>query len=135
MPGARYGSPGCIIDAGRSFLLWSDLSPFAFVQGCGEAMARALYERLVSDGMDPTKAAEAVAFRKWAPETLARIMEDCARPQNFAAGLRIKTGSPEGRNFWTARQSGQLTGAWGAALPPLTPYVGGDGKVYLREDK
>lgn len=101
---------------------WPDLSPF--VQGYGQAMAQALYERLVAEGMDPAAAQEAVAFRNWAPKTLARIMEDCGR------FLALHEKAPDGGRFWRARQKGLFAHE---AFPPQTPYVGDDGKVYLRE--
>ena len=66
------------------------------------------------------------AFSDLAPETLARIVEDCATRM----AERPRLGSEkDGEHFWRARQRG----TWEATFPPLTVYLGDDGKVYLRE--
>jgi hypothetical protein len=65
-----------------------------------------------------------------APETLARIMADCAKVSRLPE-WKITRQSPDvgaGKWFWRERQQGDL-----ADFPPLTPYLGDDGRVYLRE--
>lgn len=107
---------------------WSDLYPFT--QGYTEAAARAFWLWLLcgSGGHSEAHAAEIVAFRNWAPETLAAILRDCAAAQE--AGWRSVSGDDAfslGKAFWTTRQLSRAD-----AFPPLTPYLGDDGKVYLR---
>lgn len=67
-----------------------------------------------------------LAFHHLAPETLTRIMEDCeaARRQPYPGGPYTR-----GDWFWDDRQAGRLA----RTFPPLAPYLGDDGKVYLRE--
>jgi hypothetical protein len=63
-------------------------------------------------------------FSDLAPETLARILEDCARYQRDC-GLSGFGGS----QLWAARQGGHLP----TSYPPLTVSLGNDRRVYLRE--
>lgn len=76
-------------------------------------------------------------FSDLAPETLAVILRDCAafRVENFTW-----TNAKAGRTFWDLRQEGfperyflSAARRTSEAFPPLTPYLGDDGKVYLRE--
>jgi|SRR6185312_6992959 len=91
-----------------------DLSPF--VQGYVEAMLTDV--DLVGQWLDTVDKFRAPAFSDLAPETLARIMEDCERVSHYLRG----------GEFWKWRQAGKLFD-----FPPLTPYLGDDGKVYLRD--
>lgn len=68
-------------------------------------------------------------FSDLAPETLARIVQDCSDFQNFTAGLGFKTGAVEGKRFWNGRQTGLPPGPWGTAFPPLTVTLADDGRV------
>lgn len=104
----------------RQNTLWSDLSPF--MQGYVEAMLTdpTIGHRIYGLGH---------AFRYFAPETLARIIEDC---ETWVL-LGYKPFDPDrsdfdqGRDFYSERQAGQ----W-VDFPPQTPYLGEDGKVYLK---
>lgn len=110
---------------------WDDLTLFA--QGYVEA--------LFSDGVSLTNGAMIprvpLGFSDIAPETLARIMKDCER----ALTTQLWGNSAvDGRLFWSERTEELFSGFWGGQqtllcedlFPPLTPYLGGDGKVYLR---
>lgn len=113
---------------GEQGLAWSDLSPFA--QGYVEAMLAEAGEDLADERMAQNPRDDArlsVGFSDLAPETLARIMEDCEAMKR-APGLAEE---PRGGDFfWHWRQEGKLTIN---GFPPLTPHLGDDGKVYLRE--
>lgn len=102
--------------------LWPDLSPFE--QGYGGKMARALYHQLVADKIYPDEAHHIVAFRNWAPETLAAIRNDCAkfRPARFPEKLQAHYGAC----FWGDRQRGLEPG-----FPVLTATLSEDGRVRL----
>lgn len=69
-------------------------------------------------------------FSDLAPETLARIMEDCAADQraglklNIAGNTEDRTSFKAGAEFWWERQSGNLFDA-----RPLTVILCDDGKV------
>jgi len=102
---------------------WSDLSPF--VQGYVEAM----FARLAaSEGLTESNP-RPFGFSDLAPETLARIVEDCGRRVD---GWPPHVGDAEwrslGARFWTQRSTPSRYQHW----VPLTPYLGDDGKVYLR---
>jgi len=103
--------------------IWSDLSPFT--QGYVEAMFEELW-RTAGSGL--AHQINVSRFRHLAPETLARIMEDCA----WFMALDRRPGwlltNENGHAFWHARQGIQVLGGWVA----ITPYLGDDGKVYLR---
>jgi hypothetical protein len=104
---------------------FSDLSPF--VQGYVEAMAQTLGEHCAAQDDNCY-----LRFSDLAPETLARIMEDCERGVKMSNGLHpiYRKNKAGGAAFWTDRQRGR----WALTnLRPLTPYLGDDGKVRLRE--
>jgi hypothetical protein len=106
---------------------WSDLSPF--VQGYVEAMMQAANE-VVWPGIPQFRNAMGGAldlkFSDLAPENLARIMEDCER---FAKEFGEWPGKEHGYGWWIGRQRG----SYSPQFPPLTVYLGDDGKVYLRD--
>ena len=105
------------------FRRWSDLSPF--VQGYVEAM----FGQPIALGHGDRAHANwiKVGFSDLAPETLARIMEDCERAPDFECGPAIDA-DQIGNLFWRERQIDRLIN-----FPPLTPYLGDDGKVRLSE--
>lgn len=117
---------------------WSDLNPFT--QGYVEAVMRSLwdeYENIrrslsqpyvvgTNDQLARLQAKKAtIAYYNIAPETLARIMEDCAA--RLRGGLEPNTLNA-GHLFWGGRKNGRS-----ANFPPLTPYLADDGKVRFRE--
>lgn len=86
---------------------WSDLNPFT--QGYTDKVLRKI----------------GAPFHMLAPETLTQIMNDCG---SFQSTLCPDKSADMGRCFWQTRQNN----FW-ESFPPLTPYLGEDGKVYLRE--
>lgn len=106
---------------------WSDLTPFA--QGYFTEQARTLWESLDADIREAMeRGGFSLAFTDWAPETLAAILKDCEyRGPGISPGLaQTREG---GAYFWERRN----TPPGLRAFPPLTPYLGDDGCVYLRE--
>ena len=102
---------------------WTMLSPF--VQGYVEAQAEELAKWFMAEcGLNSL----ILRFVNWAPETLARIIEDCEALDTRTDGPRS---AQQGRDFWTTRQTGDAT--WSCRFPPLTVYLSDDGKVCLRE--
>lgn len=95
---------------------WDRLSPFA--QGYVEALLRGLYENY-----EQQVAAYRFRFDNLAPETLARIIEDCATLERRAAYM-VPTDAEQGAITWASRQRGDI-----ADFPPLTLSLGDDGKV------
>jgi len=132
---------------------WPDLDDFT--QGYVEALFRTS-QMLVRGCRIPM---DAYGFSDLAPETLALILKDCAAYQAHRAfdPLRdlpgvsgVESLRNAGREFWHVRSGqedychGFKPGDWpdfsaeplnaaARAFPPLTPYLGDDGKVYLRE--
>jgi hypothetical protein len=112
---------------------WSDLSPF--VQGYVEAMfadqTEVWFDRpSLSSG---TGVIRYVGFSDLAPETLALILLDCEawlreRDDWYGAVRHNWRTAEKGEDFWGSRNGGAWTN-----FPPLTPYLGDDGKVYLQE--
>lgn len=106
---------------------WPDLDPFT--QGYIEA--------LFADGISirgygglmaclaPNK--KPCGFSDLAPETLAAILKDFAAWHYGQFRLPGVNTSAMGRSVWAQRQRGELQ-----RFPPLTAYLGGDSKVYLR---
>lgn len=104
--------------------VWSDLS--SFEQGyVREMLTYAICEMedtpLVKDGLGW----KYPGFSDLAPETLARIREDCAayRQRLLPSDLNH---ARYGEGFWIDRQRA------GSHFPPLTLYLGDDGKVRFR---
>ena len=126
---------------------WTDLDPFT--QGYIEALFFTSEDDLgmAANGHlnDP------VGFSDLAPETLARIIADCAKFQDGRAWADTLEGHPDadeehaGRDFWYTRQGhgcGFWDGDWpepyatalteaAEAFPSQDVYLGDDGKVYL----
>lgn len=108
--------------------IWPDLSPF--VQGYTRRGMEELNERLFkSDGYTE---ADFIGYLHLAPETLVRIMEDCAAVQEIIDSYpgRPDLQQAQGRDFWTARQNGK----WSVLnrivrFPPLTLSLGDDGNA------
>lgn len=119
-----------INNAALACVRWSDLDPFT--QGYVEKVLWA-----AGGQISPTRLY--LGFSDLAPETLARIVEDCARFRSYGEHEGFKccddTGE-HGRQFWEKRN----WRPWPAhaavyerdGFPPLTAYLGDDGKVYLR---
>lgn len=101
-----------------------------FAQGYGRAMAQALYESLIAEGMSEADALAAVAFRNWHPSTLALMLQDCeAQVKGFAFVGIPDPGADVGREFWRMRQ----LACAGPCYPPLTLSLNDEGRVCLRE--
>jgi hypothetical protein len=98
---------------------WSDLSPFA--QGYVEAMARVRAAEIA-------EVRPLFAFSDLAPETLALILRDCESARLILG--RRDSSTDAGKWLWITRNSNPHMTTSG--FPPLTPYLGDDGKVYLR---
>lgn len=112
---------------------WENLDPFT--QGYTEALFTSLIlegDRLAclpnANGHGHTIG---LGFGDISPETLAMILKDCERMQ---ARLQIDQNHAAGGAAWTLRQSRWKS--WGSLprdlFPPLTPYLGDDGKVRFK---
>lgn len=99
-----------------SAIYWDDLSPFA--QGYVEGICQSFPCYNAKTGEH-----EAWPFRRLAPETLARIIEDCAKLQLWDPDT-----IEAGRLLWEKRQAG----LYPQTFPPLTVFLGDDGKVRLK---
>ena len=113
--------PGCVTERPR---VWPDLSPF--VQGYVEALFAGWKNEGKTFEAFKTRGYRPLGFRDLAPETLARITEDCE-----LFGSDGFNEAAYGRAFWADRHLGGFP--WSTDFPPQTPYLGDDGKVYLRE--
>ena len=108
---------------------WPDLDPFT--QGYVEALLSAASVKVGGSRLDIP-----FGFRHLAPETLATMMKDCARatthapPRWHVPAWAGKT-AEEGRKFYRDRQRGDFIVR--GLFPPLTLYLGDDGRVYQRE--
>jgi len=100
---------------------WRSLD--AFTQGYVEALLRSMGLQYFGSG-ESDDTPRFVGFSDLAPETLATIIRDCAE----------YTAAPDDRTlgswFWHNRQQGII-----GPRPPLTPTVGSDGLIYLKETK
>ncbi len=99
---------------------WSDLP--AFTQGYVEALLRGAENA----GLCVSRYAGMTALRRakftdLAPETLARIMADCERWQD-GKDKSERTPKQRGAAMWAA-----------CSNAGLTPYLGDDGRVYLKD--
>lgn len=111
--------PGC---KGKTY--WTDLDPFT--QGYVEALFAGAARW--TEGRCLTTLQEWAGFSDLAPEALAMILLDCERW--LARYPKTKRAREKGANAWRYRQE-QLVKR--PDFPPLTPTLGDDGKVYLRE--
>lgn len=111
---------------GGRAMRWPDLSPFE--QGYVEALLRSFHE---ATGSTPITEC---SFSDLDPSALALILRDCT---NYGNGYSTNASWCErpnaGGDFWRQRQSGIYGEDRGNAFPPLTPYLGDDGKVCLKE--
>lgn len=109
-----------------SYLRWENLSPFC--QGYVEAMLSGVRVH----GVGEYASSRSARFSDLAPETLARIMEDCAKGVELSIaplGRQYNDNASGGACLYEDRQSGRLTGI---SFPPLTVYLGDEGKIYFR---
>jgi hypothetical protein len=110
--------------------MWRNLSPFA--QGYIEALFASIDRDFMGEPrFEVTAKPEGVGklflnvgFSDLSPETLAAILRDCEIAENEWSFLPGRDGGVE---LWKGRQQGAYI-AWSI----LTPYLGDDGKVYLR---
>lgn len=111
---------------------WPDLSPFAqgYVEALFAASWSSLFEQFVAKNMSEAADHEdrvCPEFTDLAPETLARIMADCERVQkNPEWWPDAADPHDEGATFYHQRQIPHVD-----AFPPLTPYLGDNGLIYL----
>jgi hypothetical protein len=108
---------------GFKIVTWEGLSPFE--QGKTEALMADV--QLQGSSRIPHFP---LAFSDLAPETLARIREDCKAADHLRPGVSADGDRSAGRVFWELRQDGALDRS-----PPSTPYLGDDGKVYLKDPR
>ena len=99
---------------------WSDLSPFT--QGYVEAMLSGP----VMGRFAPLN--RQFGFSDLSPEALAATIRDCEAMCEWDRLARTRF-PKSGAIRWGERQRGLDA----PRFPPLTPYLGDDGKVYLRE--
>jgi hypothetical protein len=127
--------PSDVKSTPKDYLRWPDLSPFE--QGYVEAMFAEVhhnYHWATGDFGAPDDYSAGPAFRHLAPETLARIRKDCAAIGPYSASKFYADSQRQGAHFWFDRNHVAEHGEhYFAKLPPLAPYLGNDGKVYLRE--
>jgi len=105
-------------------IYWSDLDPFT------QGYVVALFADLAAKRIEALGGVFGPAFRYYvpakfsdlAPETLARIVADCARAASEPRSPLL------GRRFWEQRQRAML-----ADFPPMTPTLGDDLKVRFGE--
>jgi hypothetical protein len=114
--------------------IWSDLDPFT--QGYIEALfASEQAELWEGAGYKPARPDDPRVNEQWgfpdlAPETLARIVEDCAKWRREWSPSGELTKAQQGDYLWRLRQADKGSRAIG--FPPLTAYLGDDGKVHLK---
>lgn len=134
MTGAALDTSGVIVMHSPAFayVTWPDLAPF--VQGYIEAMLEGGALRMT---VARYRSGDTFCgFSDLAPETLARIIGDCERVEAVFPGASLT--AEDGRRILGHRMAGfpgplATDDALRAALPPLTPYLGEDGLIYLRE--
>lgn len=105
---------------------WSDLD--LFTQGYVEAFLGGLFEDCDAIEAGPGVVRYA-GFSDLAPSTLAAILKDCERVLEPEAHRHCRAMIGAGAGFWEGRQLGN----WAPQFLPLTPSLGDDGLVYLRE--
>lgn len=110
-----------ISETSMEAIRWADLD--AFTQGYVEALfAGGIVDITAEDIRNGT-----YRFSDLAPETLAAILKDCAA--FIAAWPDFTPDHSSGGAFWRVRQLGSDLRV--KSFPPLTSYLGDDGKVYL----
>lgn len=117
------------------YMHWPDLDPFTqgYIEALFDELGSALHKRAAEKFYTLNWNAR---FSDLAGETVQRIIEDCER---FAPKLHIPADAQAGSWFWEWRQEGWLSATPDAraemirGFPRLTPYLGDDGMVYLRE--
>lgn len=116
-------SCGICRGSGLTKVTWSSLTPF--VQGNITALieSQSVGGNHIGCLQTPYGEIHRLAYSDLAPETLARIMEDCAA---LAEGRNLSVS--DGIRFWHARQHGLRV-----AFPPLTVIFCDDGKVRFAE--
>ncbi len=110
---------------------WEDLTPFT------QGAVRAAIAGIPGPFVGIWTPDRGPGFSDLAPETLARIMEDCERAK---ATLDSYPGRPDleerqGREFWASRQT-EGPHHWANAVvryPHVTLYLADDGMIYLKE--
>lgn len=103
--------------------LWSDLTPFQ--QGYVRAAFASF--RMGDIGHWPDAEARKIGFRHLHPSTLAAMLKDC---EEWVARCGPEMGAGHGRDFWEDRNV-----ARSIRFPPVTLYLGDDGRVIQREAK
>lgn len=120
-----------------SAIYWTDLTPFE--QGYVEALFASLRERwltIASERQQDAWNLHYPAFSDVAPETLAAIRKDCAALHYVIIGCVMGGDVARGRVAWEWRQRPEghpksPNMALHHRFPPLTVYLGDDGKVRL----
>jgi len=127
-----YAIPGfqSVNGSATTHAAWSDLDPFT--QGYVEAALQGDARHETPGAVSFHRPVKGWAFSDLAPETLARIVEDCSKFRSLEVGPYRQNTTLCGRAFWELRGSTVRVVAT-TAFPPLTAYLGDDGKVYLRE--
>ena len=121
--GAVNAYPEIMGDLG---LQWPDLP--AFTQGYVSALFASIpneartFEAFKARGYKPA------GFAHLAPETLATIIEDCARIRSLLATSNTMTGA----QFWANCQISGYTGSALFDFPPLQVCLSDDGKVRFK---
>lgn len=122
-----------------STIRWLDLDPFT--QGYVEALFAGVWGATSINPHTRKCTQQPLRFSDLAPETLAAILKDCAEVQATMANLepKVTNNRQRGMQFWAGRQFG-FHMRWSLhqmemvrRFPPLTPYLGDDGKVHLKE--
>jgi hypothetical protein len=116
---------------------WTDLDAFSrgYIEALFDSAGLAIVDHW-GGGEDDCDERFA-GFSDLAPSTLAAILKDCAAEnaipkEGRVMGVAGGVDREAGRDFWKWRQKG----VWAdGRFPPLTPYLGDDGKIYLREAK
>lgn len=119
---------GQLFDGSRVGCIWSDLTPFC--QGYVEAMFADM-DPDMRLSREPQEFYWVLGFRDLAPATVERIIGDCERYCAESA-VPIEDSRKCGAIYWSERQDGHVSNI-PTPHPPLTPYLGDDGLIYLRE--
>ena len=112
---------------------WSDLSPFAqgYIEAAFASASVPNTPNLTHRGVymiTPNGDRRAVAFSDLAPETLAAMLGDCEAVREGSLAAYKRRTPHAGGLFWETRKRGGLS-----AFPPITLYLGDDGRIYQRE--